>query len=58
MKTFFTPEHIALLLLITNTFLKGLHDAWDANKDKKGTDKVVSIILDTLLYATAGKRAI
>ena len=50
-----TPAHLTLILLVCHTFLKGFHDAWDANKDRKGADKTVAVILDTLLYVTAGR---
>ena len=56
MKNLFTPANITITLLVANMFLKGFRDAWEADKDLKGADRIVSIIVDTLLYVT-GKRA-
>ena len=57
MKNFFTPEHIAIELLVLNLFLKGFQDALGKHKDDTGKDKWLNIALETLSYMTAGRRS-
>ena len=54
----FTPAHVAIECLVIHTLLKGLQDSLGAHKDEKWcAGKWVDVILDTLLYATAGRRS-
>lgn len=56
MKNFFTPEHVAIGLLVLNMFLKGFQDALGKHKDEKGGSKWLNVFLDTGIYMTAGRR--
>jgi hypothetical protein len=56
MKNFFTPEHIAIELLILNILLKGFQDSLGVHKAEPWKDKWLNVIVETLLYATAGRR--
>ena len=52
-----TPAHLTIILLVLHTFLKGFQDALALHKNEKGGEKWFNVVIDTLLYCTAGKRA-
>lgn len=50
-------EQLIVAYLAIQTVAKSVHDGLEANKDKKGLDKIVSTIFSVIGYLGLGKRA-